>query len=131
VTEHPNVERARRGYEAFAKGDVATMSELIADDVVWHVKGLGPLDGDYHGRDQVFGMFGRLAEETGGTFRLDVHDILANDEHTVVLATVFASRGGKSVETPVVNVTHDDADGRTTEFWAATTDPQATLDFWA
>ena len=130
MTEHPNVEQARRGYEAFAKGDLATLSELMADDVVWHVKGVGPLDGDYHGRDQVFGLFGRLAEETGGTFRLDVHDILANDDHTVVLANLSASRGGKAVEVPVVNVTHN-RDGKITEFWAATTDPQAGLDFWA
>jgi uncharacterized protein len=130
VTEHPNVEMARRGYEAFAKGDLATLTEVIADDVVWHVRGVGPLSGDYHGRDQVFGFFGRLAEETGGTFRLDVHDILANDQHTTVLATLHASRGGKSVETAVVNVTHNDANGRTTEFWTATTDPEAALDFW-
>jgi uncharacterized protein len=46
----------------------------------------------------VFGFFGRLAEETGGTFRLDVHDIIANDEHTAVLATLTATRGDKSIE---------------------------------
>jgi ketosteroid isomerase-like protein len=108
VSEHPNIEHARKGYDAFAKGDLATLAELIADDAVWHVKGVGPLDGDYHGRDQAFGFFGRLAEETGG-----------------------ASRNGKSIEVPVVNVSHNDADGRITEFWAATTDPQASLDFWA
>jgi ketosteroid isomerase-like protein len=131
VTEHPNVEYARRGYAAFGSGDLATLSELIADDAVWHAQGVGPLSGDYHGRDQVFGFFGRLAEETGGTFRLDVHDILANDEHTAVLATLTASRNGKSIEVPVVNVSHNDGNGKITEFWTSTTDPQAALDFWA
>ena len=131
MTEHPNIDRARRGYAAFGSGDLATLSELIADDAVWHAQGVGPLSGDYHGRDQVFGFFGRLAEETGGTFRLDVHDILANDEHTAVLATLTASRGGKSIEVPVVNVSHNDGNGRITEFWTSTTDPQAALDFWA
>jgi ketosteroid isomerase-like protein len=131
VTEHPNIEQARRGYAAFGSGDLATLSELIADDVVWHAQGVGSLSGDYRGRDQVFGFFGRLAEETGGTFRLDVHDILANDEHTAVLATLTASRGGKSIEVPVVNVSHNDANGKITEFWTSTTDPQAALDFWA
>jgi ketosteroid isomerase-like protein len=131
VTEHPNVEYARRGYAAFGSGDLATLSELIADDAVWHAQGVGPLSGDYHGRDEVFGFFGRLAEETGGTFRLDVHDILANDEHTAVLATLIASRNGKSIEVPVVNVSHNDRDGKITEFWTSTTDPQAGLDFWA
>jgi len=130
MTEHPNVELSRRGYDAFAKGDLAALTELIADDVVWHVRGLGPLNGDYHGRDQVFGFFGQLAQETGGTFRLDVHDILANDEHSVALCTLSATRGGKSIQVQVANVSHN-RDGQVTEFWGATADPEATLGFWA
>jgi ketosteroid isomerase-like protein len=130
MTEHPNVELTRRGYAAFAAGDLATMTELIADDVTWHVTGTGPLSGTYHGRDAVFGLFGRLAEETGGTFRLEVHDVLANDEHAVALCTLFATRAGKSLEVPVANVNHV-RDGKVTEFWAATADPQASIDFWA
>jgi uncharacterized protein len=106
------------------------MAELIADDVTWHVLGVGPLSGTYHGRDEVFGFFGRLAEETAGTFRLDVHDALANDEHAVALCALSASRGSKSVEFPVANVSHI-RDGKVTEFWFATTDPQASIDFWA
>jgi len=129
VTEHPNVELTRRGYEAFARADLAALTGLIADDAIWHVRGAGPLNGDYHGRDQVFGFFGRLAEETGGTFRLDLHDVLANDEHAVALCTLSASRGAKSVETPVANVSHI-RDGQVTEFWTATADPQASIDFW-
>jgi uncharacterized protein len=130
VTEHPNVELTRRGYDAFAKGDLAALAELIADDVVWHVQGVGPLSGTYRGRDEVFGFFGRLAEETGGTFRLDVHDALANDEHAVALCMLSATRGRKSIEMPVANVSHM-RDGKVTEFWATTTDPVATIDFWA
>src|SRR5258708_2364438 len=45
MTEHPNVELTRRGYAAFAAGDLATMTELIADDVTWHVTGAGPRTG--------------------------------------------------------------------------------------
>jgi uncharacterized protein len=129
MTEHPNVELTRRGYEAFAKGDLATLTDLIADDATWHVLGVGPLSGDYRGRDQVFGFFGRLFEETGGTFRLDVHDVLANDEHAVTLCTLSASRANKSVEIPVANVAHM-RDGKVIEFWYAPTDPQASIDFW-
>ena len=68
MTEHPNIELTRQGYDAFAKGDLAALSELIAGDATWHVLGVGPLSGTYHGRDEIFGFFGRLAEETGGTF---------------------------------------------------------------
>jgi len=69
VTEHPNIELTRRGYEAFAQGDLAALSELIADDVTWHALGVGPLSGTYHGRDEVFGFFGRLAEERATRWR--------------------------------------------------------------
>ena len=101
MTEHPNAGLTRQGYEAFAKGDLTALSRLIAADATWHVSDTGPLSGDYHGRDEIFGFFGRLAEQTGGTFRLDVHDVLANDEHAVVLSTLSASRANKSVEIPV------------------------------
>jgi hypothetical protein len=47
-----------------------------------------------------------------------------------VLCTLSASRGGKSIEVPVANVSHV-RDGKVTEFWGATTDPQATIDFWS
>ena len=130
MTEHQNVELTRRGYEAFAKGDLAALTELIADDVTWHVTGAGPLTGTYHGRDEVFGFLGRLVEETAGTFRMDVHDVLANDEHAVALCTLSASRGGKSIEVPVANVSHVRG-GKVTEFWSATAQPEATIDFWS
>jgi ketosteroid isomerase-like protein len=129
MAEHPNVEQTRRGYEAFAKGDMATLTELIADDVVWHELASGPLSGTYKGRDEVFTFFGRLAEETGGTFTLDVHDVLANDEHSVALCTLSASRAGKSTNTPVAHVSHI-RNGKITEFWSTISDPQATIEFW-
>ena len=129
MTDHPNVELTRRAYEAFARGDIAALAELIAADVTWHVAPPGPLSGTYHGRDEVLGFFGRLAEETAGTFRLAVHDILANDEHAVALCTLSASRGGKSIETPVANVGHI-RDGKVTEFWGAVAEPEAIIGFW-
>jgi SnoaL-like domain len=55
MTEHPNIELTRRAYDAFAKGDLAALSEFIADDATWHVQGVGELSGDYHGRDEVCG----------------------------------------------------------------------------
>jgi uncharacterized protein len=128
VTEHANAELVRRGHAAFAKGDMQTLADLMADEVTWHVSG-GPLTGIYHGRNEVFGFFARLAEETGGTFRLEVHDVLANDEHGVALCTLSASRGNRSVDLPVVNVSHL-SEGKITEFWTANADPQAYLDFW-
>jgi ketosteroid isomerase-like protein len=129
MAEHPNVIAIRRGYEAFAAGDMATLRDTWTEDIIWHVKGTGQLDGDYHGPDEVFAFLGKFAGETGGTFRLDVHAILADDEHGAVLATSIAERNGKAISSYVVHVLHV-RDGRTQEFWVATTDPAEALDFW-
>ncbi|HEX6548882.1 MAG TPA: nuclear transport factor 2 family protein [Candidatus Dormibacteraeota bacterium] len=131
TAQHVNVERARRAYDAFATGDMATVGEQIAEDTVWHIGGNNPLTGEYKGRDAVFGFFGKLMEMTGGTFRLEVHDILANDEHTAVLVTERAERDGKQWEGRAVHITHPNSEGQVAEFWAFFEDPAAGDAFWS
>jgi ketosteroid isomerase-like protein len=66
----------RRGYEAFNSGDVETLISLFSNDVVQHVPGDGPFAGTYKGVEAVLGYYGRLSEETNGTFRahlIEVH----------------------------------------------------------
>ena len=118
MAEHPNIAIARKGYEAFATGDVKSLEQTIADDVIWHVEGRSQLAGTYKGRQEVFGFFGKIAELSGGTFKLDIHDILANDDHTVVLVTATASRNGRNVTSHDAHVSHV-RDGQIVEFWSA------------
>jgi len=74
-----NEDLIRSGYEAFGAGDFNAVLALLAGDITWHAGGSNQLAGDYHGPQEVMGLFGRLLELTDGTFRLDVHDVLAND----------------------------------------------------
>ncbi|MGB8362587.1 MAG: nuclear transport factor 2 family protein [Acidimicrobiia bacterium] len=130
MADHPNLERARVGYEAFANGDMATLNDVIADDVVWHNGGNSPLSGDYVGKEAVFGLFGQIAQETGGTFENEIHDMLANDEHGVALVVTKGTRGDKTLEERSVHVFHMN-DGALTEFWAFPENQSAFDDFWA
>lgn len=131
TAQHANIQRSKRAYEAFGKGDMATVSDLIANDVIWHVGGSSPLAGDYKGKDAVFGFFGKLMEMTGGTFKLKVHDILANDEHSVTLVTATAERNGKKLDTRQAHVTHPDSEGRVKEFWAFDENQAASDQFYS
>ncbi|HXW44738.1 MAG TPA: nuclear transport factor 2 family protein [Streptosporangiaceae bacterium] len=54
MTEQPNVVRIKDGYIAFANGDFAALSNLLAEDVVWHFGGRNQISGDYRGRDAVY-----------------------------------------------------------------------------
>ena len=130
TAQHTNVQQLRRAYEAFGAGDLATVSQLLADDTVWHILGHSSLAGDYKGKDAVFGFFGKLMELSGGTFHLDVHDILANGEHSIGLVTEHAEKDGKKWVSNAVHVSHTDADGRTKEFWAFQEDQAAADAFW-
>jgi ketosteroid isomerase-like protein len=46
----------------------------------------------------VLGFFGRMMELYGGTLQLDVLDVLANDDHGIVLTRERGQHAGKAVE---------------------------------
>ena len=96
---HPNEDLIRRGYDAFSRGDLQTLRELFHPDIVWHAPGRNQLAGDHQGVDAVLGYFGRTIQLTGGNFRVEVHDVVANDEHAVGLNSVHAERDGKTLQT--------------------------------
>lgn len=127
---HANEDVIRRGYEAFGKGDMDTLNELFTDDIAWHTPGRSPIAGDLKGKQEVFAFFAKLVELSGGTFKLEVHDILANDEHGVALSVATGQRNGKSFEDRAVNVFHL-RDGKVTEFWAHPGDQYVVDDFWS
>jgi ketosteroid isomerase-like protein len=131
MAEHPNIAILRRGYDAFATGDVGTVSELIAPDAVWHVGGHHPFSGEYKGRDRVLGFFASLIQDTEGTLAFEVHDVLANDDHAIVLVQEKAQRKGRRLNTREVHVYHVDGEGRATEFWEFTEDQVSYDAFWS
>jgi ketosteroid isomerase-like protein len=126
---HPNEELIRRGYEAFGSGDMATLNGLFADDIVWHAPGRNQLAGTFKGKDEVFATFQKVFELTGGNFKLDIHTILADDEHAVVLARAMGQREGKSLDDNSVQVFHI-KDGKVTEQWLYPGDAYAADEFW-
>jgi uncharacterized protein len=130
MSDHPNVELVRRGYTAFGEGDMQTVDEVFADDIVWHMPGAGPLSGDRGSKKEVFEFFGQLAEMSNGTFAIDIHDVLGGDDHVVVLSKARASRNGKSLEAQGVDIWHV-KDGKATEFWHIDMDQEAANAFWS
>jgi ketosteroid isomerase-like protein len=121
---HPNEDLIRRGYDAFSSGDMQTLRELFHPDIVWHAPGRSQLAGDYQGVDAVLGFFGQTMELTGGTFRVEVHDVVANDQHAVGLNSVHAERAGKTLEDYNTLVFHV-RDGEVTEVWQYSSDQYA------
>ncbi|TMF17619.1 MAG: hypothetical protein E6I33_01265 [Chloroflexi bacterium] len=131
VSVSENIERARKGYEAFDQGDLDAIRDLMDPNIVWHVSGRSRFARDYQGIDDVFGnFFAPVISETGGTLKNEVHDILASDDHVVVLLTQRAERQGKKIEVRFAHIQHL-REGKVTESWFFTDDAYALDAFYA
>ena len=130
MADHPNAELLRNGYEAFDKGDMAVLTALFAENVVWHVPGVSPISGEHRGREAVFAVFAKTAELSGGSFKIGLHDVLANDEHTVALTRATGSRQGRQLSSLDTDVYHM-SNGKVTEFWSFVEDQRLTDEFWS
>ena len=95
---HGDETMLRTGYEAFGKGDLATLQMLFAPDVVWYEPGRSPISGTYKGWSEVIGLFAAYAERSGGTFAAELEDVLASDDRAISIARVSGSRDGHQLD---------------------------------
>lgn len=113
---HPNEALLRQEYAARAARDDGRLAEIFAEDVVWHVPGKSTIAGDYRGFDEVMEYVDRRRELANGTFEITVHDVLANDEHGLVMATGRATLRGQTFEWKAHGL-YRFRDGRIAECW--------------
>lgn len=130
MDEHPDIAVFMRAMHAFSAGDMDTLAEVFHPDVRWHLAGRSPLAGDFHGRDATFAAFELEFRLSGGTYRPELHDVLADDAHTVALLHATASRDGRELDMDYAIVFHID-DGRITEGWELWFDQRAFDAFWS
>jgi ketosteroid isomerase-like protein len=114
-------------YEARARGDLDAAATFIAPNVVWHE----PYDylGTLHGREAVIGAIRMSVDQTHGTFRLAVGDLLASEDHVVALVDFSAERHGQRLVGREVGVFRVE-NGLIQEVWFyAAEDPETVSEF--
>ena len=127
---HPNAELLAAHLDALARGAVPEAMDFYTDDVVFHYPGHNPLSGEYRGKPQVLELLARVMQLTNGSFRPEVHDVLASDDHVAALVTVRAERDGRRVEWQSVDLFHV-RDGMLSEHWVHELDQEAVDRFWS
>ncbi len=130
MSEHPNAAIVRRGYDAFAAYDLEGIRDLFTDDAIFHIGGRNPLTGRYTGKDAVLGLLADLVSRSGGTYKSEVHDILANDDHAAALTHETGQREGRTLDDNLVAVYHM-RDGKVSEGWFHPGDTYADDEFWS
>ena len=127
MSAHPNVDIIRSAYEAMEKGDVDAFAALLDEDITWYESTAG-LEGVYQGRDEVMGFVSQVFEQPGMTMSIAVHDVLANDDHGVILHESTITVGDHSHTGQYADIYHL-RDGKLTTHWHLAVDAKADAAF--
>jgi ketosteroid isomerase-like protein len=112
-----------------ARGDGRALAEMLTDTTRWVACGHGKLAGTYTGRDEIFAVWKRIADQTGGGLGLELRDVLANDERAIALVTARGRRGDRQLAERQIAVFEMNG-AKITEATFVYEDPAAYDAFW-
>ena len=130
MADHPNIATFRSIYTAFTTGDMDALATLFDEHVVWHTPGRHRLAGTYEGRSATFASFAEEFELSGGTYAVEVRDVLANDEHIVAFLHATADRAGKRLDQDYA-IVFEVRDGKVRAGWEVWRDEPLVDEFWS
>jgi ketosteroid isomerase-like protein len=117
-------------YASFSRWELPELFQVLDEKIFWHIPGRGPLSGDYRGHAEVLGFFQRFMQMSGGTFRVQIQDLLASERRVLVLVTESAEREGRKWSSPQVHAWTIEG-GKATVFWQFQGDQQTEDEFWS
>jgi ketosteroid isomerase-like protein len=125
MDEHPNAKLVRSMMDDLNSGDMQGMAAMLADDVVWHEIGR---DEPVRGKEA---LAARFTGPTAPDYEItgELHDVVANDEHTIALVNATATRDGRTFNYRTAEIMHI-RDGKITERWAFSDDTAAINEFF-
>lgn len=131
---HANAKLIRDFHDAlnrfYAGGDAEPVRAMLTDDVVWHVSGRSAIAGNHVGKHQVLDYFHQRRQLGRGTFKVNVHDVLANDERAVLFAGGEAERDGRTIGWETVGIFRIET-GKIVECWLVPFDQYAFDEIWS
>ena len=93
--EQQNTETVRRGFKAFASGDMQTLNSLFHEDAEFHTVPAGVVkEAHCRGRGAIFEMFALLKKETNGTFAPRAVTHAASGDEVFVRSEATGERNG-------------------------------------
>ena len=127
MSDHPNAALVRKMTESFNTGNIQDMVDMLADDIEWHE--IGRAD-PIIGKEALAARFG-MGSSTPPPYEItgESHDVIANDDHTIVLAKAHATKDGRTFDYKVAEIYHM-KDGKITARWAFSDDTAAINDFF-
>ena len=95
--------------EAFLKGDISTVQDFWAEDIVWHFPGHSQIAGVFHGKEAVLKHLSG-PRRLGGSFQLTPLAFLGDERYGAVLYEITSTRNDKTLTETRVMVCKIDKD---------------------
>jgi ketosteroid isomerase-like protein len=106
TVEQDNLELIKSLLAALAAGNHSELRNMLTPDVRFHFPGHNSLSGEYKGLDAALGLLGRIFKWNAGSTRIRLHDVLANEQHGVLLYTVTAQHEDRSIRYRYMDLYH-------------------------
>lgn len=98
-----NVDTARSAYEAFGRGDMEALREMLSEDGTWLTSDELPLGGETQGRDAILGNFAQIPNYWS-SFSVEPEEFIDAGEWVVVRGTQRAGNDAGSFESPFAHL---------------------------
>jgi hypothetical protein len=130
MIEHPNSLLMHHCLQAANQGDRQTLRALWAPDIVWHVKGTGPLRGDIKGVDHVLDFLGRMGDVGRLGVRSNLNDVMVSHRRAALVCHAYAELGDRVLDADFL-VIADILGRRIQELTTIPIEPDRIQQFWA
>jgi ketosteroid isomerase-like protein len=126
MDEHPNAALVRGQADALSRGDLQPLIESLDDNVEWNEIGRAePIRGKAALAEMYLG-----GGKPDWDITYQIHDVVANDDHTIALGDAHATRGDRTLDYRTAEIYHI-KDGKITHRWAFSDDTQRIIDFFS
>lgn len=131
MSDVKNIEIVQSYVDSLSKGDMETVGQLLADDVIWHQPGNSHLSGLHSGKEKVFAHLGKFMELSSNTFRVSkVQAVMGNGNMVTATMHFMAERLGRNLSMDGVDVMRIDAE-KIKEVWLFLGDQAEEDAFWS
>jgi hypothetical protein len=129
MIEHPNSLLVHHCLQAANEGDRQTLRALWAPDIVWHVKGASPWQGDIKGADNVLEHLATIGSIGLTGVRTEVEDVMVSNERASMICHTHAEIGDRILDADFL-VIADIFSRRIQSITSVPIDPDRLAEFW-
>ncbi len=129
MIEHPNSLLMHHCLQAANDGDRQTLRALWAPDIVWHVKGATPWQGDIKGADNVLDHLAKIGDIGLTGLRTEVEDVMVSNKRASMICHTYAEIGDRVLDADFL-VIADILSRRIQSITSVPIDPERVAEFW-